>query len=101
VRDCNLDNFAQNGECGPLLSPLGAAVNTTNFDPAALTGYGKRDHNWDVSAEVQHELRPRVVVLAPHRGAVVGSPGGLPCFNRPGRAEVIHILQVAVHGRTA
>jgi hypothetical protein len=64
VPDCNLGNFGANGECGANTSPLGAAVNTTNFDPAVLTGYGKRDSNWDVSAEVQHELRKGVGVTA-------------------------------------
>jgi hypothetical protein len=64
VPDCNLGNFQANGECGANLSPLGAAVNTTNFDPAVLTGYGKRDANWDISAEIQHELRKGVGVTA-------------------------------------
>ena len=26
------------------------------IDPAVLTGYGKRDSNWDITAEVQHQL---------------------------------------------
>ena len=28
------------------------------YDPDVLTGYGKRDSNWDFSTEIQHELRP-------------------------------------------
>jgi len=56
--DCNLGNFASNGECG--------ALNDQNFgrqNPRALQwsdavreGWGVRDNNWDMAAEVQHEV---------------------------------------------
>ena len=58
IPDCDLTNFAQNGECG--------AINNVNFgkqNPNARTyakdlleGYGNRDFFWDVSAEVQQEI---------------------------------------------
>ena len=51
VPDCDLGNFGANGEC--------AAIGDQNFgknnpnavqiDPAVLTGYGKRDSNWDIT----------------------------------------------------
>jgi hypothetical protein len=57
--DCDLGNFALNGECG--------AINDQNFgqqNPRALRwaddvreGWGVRDNNWDMNAEIQHELR--------------------------------------------
>ena len=56
--DCNLGNFSANGECG--------ALNDQNFgrqNPRALQwsdavreGWGVRDNNWDMAAEVQHEV---------------------------------------------
>lgn len=56
--DCDLGNFGQNGECG--------AISDQNFgkqNPKALqwsddvrTGWGVRDFNWDMNAEIQHEL---------------------------------------------
>jgi Carboxypeptidase regulatory-like domain len=56
--DCNLGVFTANGECG--------ALNDQNFgqrNPRALQwsdavrkGWGVRDNNWDMAAEVQHEV---------------------------------------------
>ena len=57
--DCDLGNFTSNGECG--------AISDQNFgrqNPRALQwaddvreGWGVRDNNWDMNAEIQHELR--------------------------------------------
>ena len=65
VPDCNLKNFAANGEC--------AALDNVNFgkvNPKAVTyadelirGFGNRDYLWDMTVEVQHEVRPGVSVL--------------------------------------
>jgi hypothetical protein len=59
IPDCNLRDFAANGECG--------LIDNLNFgksNPAAvrfaddmIRGFGKRDYLWDFGAEVQHELR--------------------------------------------
>jgi hypothetical protein len=56
--DCDLGNFAQNGEC--------AALDNQNFgrnNPSAVRwsdevreGWGVRDYNWEFGAEAQHEL---------------------------------------------
>jgi hypothetical protein len=62
VPDCNLGDFTANGECGGV-SNTNFGQNNPNaitYDPAVLNGYGKRDHNWDLSAEIQHQLRPGV-----------------------------------------
>jgi hypothetical protein len=58
VPDCNLGNFAANGECGAVSNSNFGQNNpgATRFDPTVLNGYGKRDHNWDVTAEVQQQL---------------------------------------------
>ncbi|PYR32217.1 MAG: hypothetical protein DMF90_24045, partial [Acidobacteria bacterium] len=58
VPDCNLGNFGLNGECGPI-SDQNFGQNNPNavqIDPAVLSGYRKRDSNWDITAEVQHQL---------------------------------------------
>ena len=63
--DCDLSNFGANGECG--------AIQDANFgqnNPNAtrwgdeVNGWGKRDHNWDLSAEVQQEVLPWLSVTA-------------------------------------
>jgi hypothetical protein len=59
VPDCDLGNFAANGECGAIADQNFGKnnPNAVQYDPAIMTGYGKRDSNWDVTAEVQHQLR--------------------------------------------
>jgi hypothetical protein len=62
VPDCDLGNFGQNGECGAVANNNFGKnnPNAVTYDPAVLTGYGKRDHNWDFTTEIQHQLRPGV-----------------------------------------
>jgi hypothetical protein len=61
VPQCNLLNPAANGECTGWANPgFGSLVPTTTYDPNLLTGWGKRNYNWEFSAGVQHELLPRV-----------------------------------------
>jgi hypothetical protein len=66
VPDCDLGNFALNGECGAI-----ANINFGKNNPAAtqfagnvMHGWGVRPYNWDVSAEVQQQLSPSVSVSA-------------------------------------
>jgi hypothetical protein len=58
VPDCDLGNFAENGDCSAISNQNFGKnnPNATRYDPAVLNGYGKRDHNWDFSTEIQHEL---------------------------------------------
>jgi hypothetical protein len=61
VPDCNLLNFAPNGECGPISSPLfGSAARSATFDDLLRRGWGNRETNWEFAAGVQHEILPRV-----------------------------------------
>ncbi len=59
VPDCDLGNFDRNGECGPIgNNNFGKQnPNAVRWDPDVLSGWGKRDYNWDMSMEVQQELR--------------------------------------------
>jgi hypothetical protein len=58
VPDCDLGNFAANGECSAIADQNFGKnnPNAVQIDPAVLSGYGKRDSNWDITAEVQHQL---------------------------------------------
>jgi hypothetical protein len=58
VPDCDLGNFADNGECGAISNQNFGKNNplATRYDPVVLNGYGKRDFNWDFTVEVQHEF---------------------------------------------
>ena len=43
-------------------SPLRHDPGANDYDPDLLTGWNKRNYNWEFSAGVQHELAPRVAV---------------------------------------
>lgn len=60
--DCDLNDFAANGECGPLsaAATFGTLVPGTSYDPDLLEGWGKRQYNWEFTASIQQELMPRV-----------------------------------------
>jgi len=61
VPDCDLRNVARNGECGALSNEnFGTVVTNLTYDEAMLTGWGKRNFNWEFSAGVQRQLLPRV-----------------------------------------
>ena len=60
VPDCDLGNFSANGECGPIAnSNFGKNnPNAIQWDPDLLIGgNGRRDYNWDMSLELQQEVR--------------------------------------------
>ncbi len=59
VPDCDLGNFAQNGECGALNNQFFGKTNPNaiSWADAVRLGWGVRDSNWDFSTEIQHELR--------------------------------------------
>ena len=59
VPTCDLGNFDANGECGPISNNnFGQAnPNAIVWDPNLLSGYGNRDYNWDMSLELQQEVR--------------------------------------------
>jgi hypothetical protein len=61
VPQCDLLNVRANGECGALSNEnFGTVVTNLTYDKDMLTGWGKRNFNWEVSAGVQRELVPRV-----------------------------------------
>lgn len=62
--DCDLNNFAANGECGPLsaAATFGTLVGGTVYDPDLLEGWGKRGYNWEFTASIQQEILPRLGV---------------------------------------
>lgn len=58
VPDCDLGNFAANGECGAITNQFFGKTNPNAivWSDAIRKGWGVRDNNWDMSAEIQHEL---------------------------------------------
>ncbi len=61
--DCNLLNFAANGECGPLSNSAFGSLRAANtYDEDVLSGWGKRMYSWQFSASVQQELMERMSV---------------------------------------
>jgi hypothetical protein len=61
VPQCDLVNVRANGECGALSNAnFGTVVTNLTYDTKTLTGWGKRNYNWEVSAGVQREIAPRI-----------------------------------------
>ncbi len=57
IPDCDFDNFAANGECGPIRNPeFGSPLIVQRYDEDLLTGWGKREYQWQASTSIQHEL---------------------------------------------
>lgn len=56
--DCDLGNFAANGECGAISDQNFGKQNpkALQWSDAVRKGWGVRDNNWDMSAEIQHEV---------------------------------------------
>jgi hypothetical protein len=61
--DCDLNNPAANGECGPVSDlNFGKVKITTRYDDDVLLGFGARESNWDVTTEFQHQLTSGISV---------------------------------------
>jgi len=63
VADCDFLNPGTSGECGPWTNlNWGLPVQTTTVNPDVLSGWNKRNRDWQFSVGVQHEILPRVSV---------------------------------------
>jgi Carboxypeptidase regulatory-like domain len=62
--DCDLNNYAANGECGGLTNAatFGTSVPGLTYDPDLMQGWGKRGFNWEFTGSVQQEILPRLGV---------------------------------------
>jgi hypothetical protein len=59
IPDCNLALKTDNGECGAMSNPnFGGLTPNTTYADDAIHGSGRRGYNWDLTTEVQRELRP-------------------------------------------
>jgi hypothetical protein len=73
--DCDLKIFTANGECGPISNTsFGQATITTQYAKDVLEGFGVRPHNWDVSAEVQHQLTRGLSITAGYYRSAFSHP---------------------------
>jgi hypothetical protein len=73
VPQCDILNPLPNGECAGWSSPFGSLAPITTYDSNLLTGWGKRNYNWEFSAGVQHEILPRVSVDVSYFRRVFGN----------------------------
>jgi len=66
VPDCDLTNFALNGECGAINNQNFGKNNpsATRYDADLLRGFGERTYAWDFGTELQHQLLPGLSVTA-------------------------------------
>ena len=58
VPDCDLRNVLANGECGQMSDLNFGKANPRNlgYAPEILTGWGKRQYNWEQSLQIEQEL---------------------------------------------
>ena len=65
IPECDLANRQANGECGAMANlNFGGTAVTTRFADDAINGWGVRGNNWDMSAELQHQLGGGVSMTA-------------------------------------
>ena len=65
IPDCDLGNRQANLECGAMSNlNFGSSNVTTHYADDAINGWGIRGNNWDMSAEIQHQLGPGVSLAA-------------------------------------
>jgi hypothetical protein len=66
VPDCDLGNFATNGECGAISNEFFGQnnPNAQRWSDEVLRGWGVRDSNWDISTEIQHQLNQHMSMSA-------------------------------------
>ena len=64
--DCDLHNFAINGECGPIAnSNFGKAnPNAIRYAKDVRNGWGIRPYTWDIGSELQHQLSANMSMTA-------------------------------------
>jgi hypothetical protein len=74
VPDCNLQNFAANGECGPLSNSAFGSLRAANtYDEDVLSGWGTRMYSWQFSGSVQQALMERMSVELSYFRRVFGN----------------------------
>ena len=58
IPDCDLTNFALNGECGAISNRNFGQVNPSavRFSDEVTRGWGARPYTWDIATEVEHQL---------------------------------------------
>jgi hypothetical protein len=67
--DCDLSNSFKNGECEQISNlNFGAGNVVTHSSPDVDRGWFKRDYFWDLSVELQRELRPGVSAYGGYYG---------------------------------
>jgi hypothetical protein len=62
IPDCNLNDAAENGECGLLDAPLGSLNIAASYSPEITTGFGVRPDDQEFAVGFQHEIVPRVAL---------------------------------------
>jgi hypothetical protein len=74
VPDCDLMNPGRNGECGAMSdAAFGGLTPSVRYDPAIVRGWNVRPYDWEFSAALQHELRPRVAASVAYIRRVYGN----------------------------
>jgi hypothetical protein len=86
VPDCNLGNFNENGECGPISDSNFGKNNprATRYDDDILRGFGVRDYLWDFIAEIEQQLGSNTSLTIGYNRSWTDNPAGLRLSNPQG-----------------
>jgi hypothetical protein len=79
VPDCDLSNFSDNGECGPISNQNFGKNNplATTYANDVIRGWGTRDYLWDFVAELQHQIGSKISVNAGYNRNWTDNPSSL------------------------
>jgi len=60
IPECNFQNPAANGECGPGSAAFLKTISPLTTDPALTNGWNSREYSWDTSVGITQQIAPRV-----------------------------------------
>jgi len=86
IPDCDLGNFNENRECGPISDSNFGKNNprATRYDDDILRGFRVRDYLWDFIAEIQQQLGSNTSLNVGYNRTWTDNPAGLHLFNPQG-----------------
>jgi len=83
IPDCDLSNFNDQPECGPISNQNFGKNNplATRYADDVIRGFGVRDYLWDFTTELQHQIGAKVSVTAGFNHNWTDNPSTLGLFD--------------------
>ncbi len=83
VPDCDLSNFSDQPECGPISNQNFGKNNplATRYADDVIRGFGVRDYLWDFNTELQQQIGSKMSVTAGYNHNWTDNPSSLALFD--------------------